>query len=180
MLTTEPQIHQAIASQPRPQKPLRVGHLPAEFARALNGDRIAFMVIIRVKWEREVGRLGCPSLPAGAGPPPRGRGSESSKHVLRVRELRDPPGGDERGDLDLVDAGLAEEADEAGLFRRRDHSRLVLEAVARGDISDAYKIRHGAGSEDTSGRWSLCRRRSMVRRVKEYRGGRRRFVPHAV
>ncbi len=65
------------------------------------------------------------------------RGSREPLHQLvGVRELRDRLGRDERRRLDLLEAGVDQQLDEAQLGVDRDRDRLVLEAVARPDLVD--------------------------------------------
>ncbi len=56
--------------------------------------------------------------------------------------MGDPFGGDEGGDFDFVDAGVAEELDEVEFVVGGDDAGLVLEAVAWGDVGDADGFGH--------------------------------------
>jgi hypothetical protein len=167
MLASESAPFDLVAFQTRPEEALGEGHLVSECVRALDGERVALMVIVGMEEgeEFEIECVRCPSPPAHVGPPPRGRGSEGSKHLLRIRELRHPFRADEGGDFDLVDAGRGEEFDELDLLRSGDVGGLVLEAVAGGDVGDADVIGHegmvvpgfiGAVTADpaTAGEWA--------------------------
>ena len=71
-----------------------------------------------------------------------GRAREAGHQRIRVGELRDRPRGDEARRLDLAQAGVGQELDEARLGRGRDRERLVLEAVARPDLVDPDRLAH--------------------------------------
>ncbi len=61
---------------------------------------------------------------------------EAGEHLLRVGELRDHVGPHEGRDLDLAQAGAAEQADQLELRLERKLVREALETVARADLDD--------------------------------------------
>src|SRR5690606_41688512 len=67
-----------------------------------------------------------PALPAP------GAGGE----VARVGQRRDPPGGDEGGDLDATQAGVGQPGDQPELVLGGDDALLVLQPVARPHLVD--------------------------------------------
>ncbi len=73
----------------------------------------------------------------GAGGGGGAEGAEAFEEVGGVGALGDPFGADEGGEFDLVEAGGAEEFDEAGLVLGWDGEGFVLESVARRDVGDA-------------------------------------------
>ncbi len=76
MLPAEACAEDLIALQARPEQLLGEGHGLSEFAGARYCERAVLLVIVRMQREEGVvGRVGCPSPPAWAGPPPKGRGS---------------------------------------------------------------------------------------------------------
>ncbi len=74
---------------------------------------------------------------------------ERREHLGAVSELRDHVGADERGHLDPLQPGGDQHLDQPDLVGGRDHLRLVLEAVARPDLTDPDAVRvagHGQPS----------------------------------
>ncbi len=61
---------------------------------------------------------------------------EARHELVRVGQLRDRPGRDEAGGLDLAQPGIGEELDEAQLRVGADRGGLVLEAVAGANLVD--------------------------------------------
>ena len=62
-------------------------------------------------------------------------------HCLGVRHLRDPVRADEASRLDAREARRREAVDQLGADRRRQRVRLVLEPVARPDVTDRHHPR---------------------------------------
>ena len=63
-----------------------------------------------------------------------------AQHLGVVRHLRHPLRRDEGRRLDRRQAGVGQALDQLDLDRGRDLARLVLQAVARADLDDAYDI----------------------------------------
>ena len=61
---------------------------------------------------------------------------EPGEHLLRVGELRDHVGPHEGRDLDLAQAGAAEQSDQLELRLERKLVGEALETVARADVDD--------------------------------------------
>src|SRR5690606_25502453 len=68
---------------------------------------------------------------------------DPGEHLGGVGQLRHPPGADEAGRLDALQAGGREPVDQFDLVGAGDHRLLVLQPVARADLDDAYVAGQG-------------------------------------
>src|SRR5690606_616049 len=79
-----------------------------------------------------------------------GTPGNAGHHFRSVGQLRHPFRADEAGRLDAAQAGGREPVDQGDLVGGGHHRRLVLQAVARGDLADAHAVAHAASSASST------------------------------